>query len=348
MPGKARNIRVAVIGAGVAGASCALSLSQAGFDVTVFEKSRGLGGRMSTRRAKWIDTQGVEQVSEFDHGAQYFSAQHAEFRTVIARAEAASCASAWQPRMSGHWPQRSNHNTFVATPNMPALCRYLLGGIPVRLELQVQRLRRDANDWWLVFTNREMIGPFDKVILAIPAPQAAPLLWDYQDSWAETLAAIKMAPCWTLMAVTNNMDFLWDAAEPDDDVLAWVARDDRKPGRAAPLGCATWVAQATPAWSITHLEDDAQGVTAVMCAALGHVLSNRHSVHWHYRAVHRWRYATAPAQTVASPACWWDAGTGLGVCGDFLDSADVEGAWRSGTSMAAAMREAVLGVVSHA
>ncbi len=41
---------VAVIGAGMTGITCARALADAGFDVTVFEKSRGLGGRMATRR----------------------------------------------------------------------------------------------------------------------------------------------------------------------------------------------------------------------------------------------------------------------------------------------------------
>ena len=55
---------VAIIGAGIAGLSCASALQQAGIRVRVFEKSRGVGGRMSTRRGEgW----------ECDHGAQYFT-----------------------------------------------------------------------------------------------------------------------------------------------------------------------------------------------------------------------------------------------------------------------------------
>ena len=42
---------VAVIGAGLAGAACARGLQAAGVQVTVFDKSRGVGGRLATRRA---------------------------------------------------------------------------------------------------------------------------------------------------------------------------------------------------------------------------------------------------------------------------------------------------------
>ena len=56
--------KIAVIGAGITGLHLARQLSDV-FDVTVFEKSRGLGGRMCARRT---------EAHQFDHGAQYFTA----------------------------------------------------------------------------------------------------------------------------------------------------------------------------------------------------------------------------------------------------------------------------------
>jgi predicted NAD/FAD-dependent oxidoreductase len=41
---------LAVIGSGIAGLSCATMLQQAGLEVSLFDKGRGRGGRMSTRR----------------------------------------------------------------------------------------------------------------------------------------------------------------------------------------------------------------------------------------------------------------------------------------------------------
>ena len=53
---------VAIIGAGMSGLAAARVLSDAGYAVTIFEKSRGVGGRAATRRrAGFI----------YDHGAQY-------------------------------------------------------------------------------------------------------------------------------------------------------------------------------------------------------------------------------------------------------------------------------------
>ena len=66
---------VAVIGAGISGLICARTLADHGFPVTVFEKSRGVGGRMATRR--------TADGLRFDHGAQYFTARDDRFRRYV-------------------------------------------------------------------------------------------------------------------------------------------------------------------------------------------------------------------------------------------------------------------------
>ena len=61
------NPKVAVIGAGIAGLSCATSLKAAGIDLTLLDKSRGPAGRMSTRRG---DDWGEGAPADTGHRAQ--------------------------------------------------------------------------------------------------------------------------------------------------------------------------------------------------------------------------------------------------------------------------------------
>jgi len=330
----APSLRVAIVGAGLSAASCAHSLLGTGAEVVVFEKSRGVGGRMATRRAPWTDADGVDQVAEFDHGAQFVSARHARFRAAIQRAEREGAVARWDLRVHAAWPVPVQRERFVATPHMPALCRHWLQGSTVHLQSTVQRLQRHADGWQVVDSQGQTHGGFDRVVLALPPAQAAVLLAGHRDDWADTLVATPMAPCWTLMAVTDDVDWPWDACEPARGPLAWVVRNDRKPGRSAPAGCATWVAQASAAWSAQRLEQDPLSVAEQLRAALKSLLPRGHAVHWHHSGVHRWRYAAPMAAAAEAALCWWDAALGLGVCGDFLAGNDLEAAWRSGDELA--------------
>ena len=329
---------VAVVGAGIAGAACAAGLLQAGMAVTLFEKSRGAGGRLATRRAAWTGDDGSEHAVEFDHGAQAIAARQPRFRALLTRAEAAGVVARWRPRVHAAWPAAAVRDVYVGTPGMPALVRYLAHGVPLRLEQTVQRLHHTARGWQLMLAGGQVAGPYDQVVLALPPAQAAVLLAGHQDPWADTLAAVPMAPCWTLMAATDDVDWPWDAAEPDRGPLAWVARNDRKPGRSAPRGVATWVAQATPAWSAAHLEADPADVLQALRDALSALLpappAGGAPLRWYHGSVHRWRYALPAASTVDGRECWWDAERGLGVCGDCYSGGDVEAAWRSGDELA--------------
>ena len=71
-------MRIAIVGAGMAGLSCGQRLSRLGHEVRLFDKGRGPGGRMATRRMEDGGT-----TLHFDHGAQYFAAKDPTFRAIV-------------------------------------------------------------------------------------------------------------------------------------------------------------------------------------------------------------------------------------------------------------------------
>ena len=88
--------KIAVVGAGIAGLSCATALQNAGFKVSVFEKSRGVSGRLSTRVTQATK---LSQYWQCDHGAQYFTARDPVFRAEVERWIKADEAQFWKPRL---------------------------------------------------------------------------------------------------------------------------------------------------------------------------------------------------------------------------------------------------------
>lgn len=332
-----------MIGAGIAGAACARTLTLAGHAVHVFDKSRGPGGRLATRRIEWVDRQGQACTTRLDHGAVGITARSAAFQAFVDQALHAGWLAEWVPSLAGgSLPADGGDRLYVPAPDMPALCRRLLDGAAATWSFAVDSLHRGPLGWQVQAGGERHPLPFDAVVLALPPAQAAPLLSPHRRDWARHASVAPMQPCWTLMGVENveqgarETESVWDLARPATGPLAWVLRNDSRPGRARVSGQAHWVAHARAGWSRRHLEQPAAWIQQQMQTALADCLGR--SIDWQHCVVHRWRYALPQAQSVApAESCWWDGAQGLGVCGDFLGGCGVEGAWISAQSLCTAL-----------
>ncbi|WP_439630197.1 NAD(P)/FAD-dependent oxidoreductase [Gemmata sp.] len=316
--------RVAVVGAGVAGLACARALTDRGFDLTVFDKGRGPGGRTATRR--------VDPDQAFDHGAQYFTARHPDFvRTVGAWLERGAAAE-WGGRVvkleRGVAVDTPPQRRYVGVPGMSAVAAHLAAALAVRHGTRVARTARTPAGWQVVDESGGASGPFDFLVVALPSPQAAEVLAPHP--FAAEAAGVPMAPCWAvLVAFGERLDVPWDGAFVSGSPLSWVARNSSKPGR--PRGPDCWVLHAGAEWSAAHLEEPPAAVAPLLlgafAAAAGRTLPP--PVH---RAAHRWRYSLGA--DAANRTTLFDA-AGLLVCGDWLAGGRVEGAYLSGAAAAA-------------
>ncbi len=234
---------IAIIGAGMAGITAARTLMQAGHRVTVFEKSKGVGGRMATRRSEF---------GSFDHGTQYFTVRDARFRTMmqwaleaapeIARPWAANAVrvldsqgrtlEAALPSREPHWVGQPGMNALVGHMAMP-----LMANKQIRQGQQVRKISRSADGAYSLECHNpddaaakpQNIAGFDAVLLAIPSVQAQALLQDSADAmgsakvkslskdehstqeirrlltdFAQKIGAVTVSPCWTLMLAFPN------------------------------------------------------------------------------------------------------------------------------------------------
>ena len=314
--------RIAVIGAGIAGLACAAALRDAGIAVEVFEKSRGLGGRIATRR-----TDGPS----FDHGAQYVTARGTAFENYLATAAAAGHAGDWDP--AGTFDEQPARR-WVGRPGMSALVKPLADGLQINLACRVASLARHAGVWRLVLADGKVAEPFAGVAVTAPAPQARELAGE---TMAAALAEVRMAPCWAVMAAFEApLETPFDAVRPDGPPLAWAARNASKPGRDRRPD--TWVLHAAPAWSRERLEDDPAAVAPLLLAAL-EARAGAPLPPVLYAAAHRWRYAMVEAALGKSHL--FDGETGLGLAGDWCQGPRVEAAFDSGRALAKAFARAL-------
>ena len=335
--------KIAVVGTGFAGAACARALSLAGHAVHVFDKARGPGGRLATRRVEWVDRRGQACTTRLDHGAVGITARSAAFGAFVEQGVHAGWLAEWTPALAaGSLPLEGDARLYLPLPGMSALCRHLLDGMAATWSFAVDKLHKGPQGWQVEARGERHGAPFDAVVLALPPAQAAPLLAPHRRDWARHASVAPMQPCWTLMGIADvSKDAVeaaqcWNLARPSTGPLAWVIRNDARPGRERLPGQAHWVVHARAGWSRRHLEQPAAWVQQQMQAALAECLGR--AVDWLHCEVHRWRYAAPQALTLApDESYWWDAAQGLGVCGDFLGGCGVEGAWLSAQSLSAAL-----------
>lgn len=314
---------VAIIGAGVAGASAARVLADQGLTVRVYDKGRAPGGRCATR---------TRDGAHFDHGAQYFTARDPEFIAAVDRMRERGVIAPWQPRLAvidadGRRDAGTNEARWVAQPGMSALATDLLQGLDVQCSRRVVDCTRDANGWWLGMADGVRDGPFASLLCTLPATQAVELL--PHEAVSREAAAIRFAPCWAAMLEFDRplgLDF--DAAFVNDGPLSWIARDSSKPGR--PAG-ERWLVHAGGAFSRAHLESTPDAVGPQILAAFTAAAGSTHPpARWW---AHRWRYALAEVPVHAGALA--DATRRIALGGDWCCGSRVEGAWLSGRALAA-------------
>lgn len=313
----------AIIGAGIAGMSAARKLLEHGHEVTVFEKSRGPGGRAARRRFEGF---------EFDHGAQYLTAQEQHFRDRVEAWQRAGVVAEWTGRIVslGGRRDRATPIRYVGVPGMSSLARYLGRGVEIHYGHRVDSIARGIPGWTLHFGGGRTAGPFDNLLLTTPPSQASELLSTVTPTLAERCTAVRMLPCWaTMLAFQDTVAVDFDAAFIETTgPIRWLARNSSK--RDRPAGEA-WVIHARSDWTTEHLERSEDEVIDCMIGAFEELVGSRAQPL--VSMAHRWRYALVE-HPLGEPSLY-DNELRIGAAGDWCLGARIECAFQSGLSAAA-------------
>ena len=156
-------MRIIVVGAGLSGLMAARECVARGHEVVVFDKGRGVGGRLATRRIK---------DATLDHGAQFFTVRNDEFQKYVDDWLSAGVVREWCHGFS----DEDGHPRYVGTNGMTSIAKHLATGLDVRLSALVFSLTRGDTDW-VITTDDGVAHHADCVILTAPIPQSCSLMF---------------------------------------------------------------------------------------------------------------------------------------------------------------------------
>ncbi len=318
---------IAILGAGLSGLTVANTLKDYA-NVNLFEKSRGVSGRMSTRYA---------DSYHFDHGTQFFKAKSNDFKAFIKPMIKEGVIDIWHGRFvefeEGNIVKRRAWDAgfphYVGVPGMNAIAQYLSRDLKIHLNTKVASIRKDHAHWLLFDDQDKTLGTYDWVISTIPSQQAADLLPESLPI-VSLIKLIKMQACYSIMlGFEQPLNLEFDAALIKDSNISWISVNNTKPKRNQPF---CLLINSTNQWATDHANDDPNKVMQTLCdetsQLIGHDL-----IKANHQAIHRWLYANIEKQQIPDTYLM-DINQRIAACGDWCISGRVESAFTSGFTLA--------------
>ncbi len=327
---------VAIVGAGISGLVCAQQLHQAGYRVVVVEKSRGLGGRVTTRRL---------QDTCADRGLSYLIPQGELTKSFVEVLKAQNIVTVWTDTVhefdvDSQLKAVKGSPIYVAPNGMSAIARFLGKNLEIQLNRRVVGIRLNNDYWHLQLDDSHSKVVAKAVVIAIPAPQALVLL----ESFAlpvvlDSLQKVEFSACISVIAgYPANLVPSWQALTViDDDTLAWVGNDSSKRPLMRSPACAlalspVFVFHSSPKFAQNHIDtENLQSVGQQLLNKAAKVFPEFANPDW--LQCDRWRYAFV-TKPLAANCLNVDTPQPLVCCGDWCGGLNLESAMRSGIAAA--------------
>lgn len=319
-----------IVGAGISGLLAARELQAAGWTVTVLEKSRGVGGRMATRRVGG---------GTLDHGAQFFTVRSERFEGLVRGWLEAGVAREWTRGFadaSGK-ANEDGHPRYRGSEGMTSIPKHLARGLDVRTGERVVEINAPGDGWEVVCESGLRTGG-DTLLLTAPAPQSLELIqsgdFGLQSDALRQLEEISYDPCLALMAVLDEPGLVPapGGVQVKDDTLDWIGDNHGKGISAEPA----ITIHAGPGWSREHFADDEDGITNALLSLAGERLGHDLAARARETSLARWRYSWV-TNPHPEPHLLALENPALVFAGDGFGQPKVEGAALSGLAAADAL-----------
>lgn len=313
-----------IVGAGMAGLNAARMLKAGGWQVTVIDKGRTVGGRLATRR---VDD-GV-----YDHGAQFITVRDPRFASLISHLEREHVVYEWCRGIGSvdEPASEDGHPRYQGTGGMNQIAKFLASGLDVRVRHRAVQIQQLGKGWVAMLESGQVISS-DALILTTPVPQALDLLdlggCELSENSRKELNGIKYHPCLAVLASFEKATTIPHpgALRFTSGPLAFLC-DNRKKGISPDATAVTL--HATPEFSREHWSvADGDAVSVLLEAAKPWIPGPALTP-----LLHRWRYSM-PINPYPEHCLRVESPAPIVFAGDAFKGPRVEGAALSGMAAA--------------
>jgi renalase len=316
-----------IVGAGISGLLSASTLQRAGWEVTVLDKGRDVGGRMATRRVG---------EGNFDHGAQFFTVRGERFSGLVESWLESGVAAEWARGFADAEgrPNEDGHPRYRGTEGMNSIPKHIARDLDVRTGERVVRLDGGDDDWEVECGSGLRLAG-EALVLAAPVPQALDLIssggYRLPDVARRQLEAVSYDPCLAVMVLLEGPTGVPEPGgmQIKGEPLDWIGDNRRKGISEAPAV----TVHAGPVWSRSHFEDDEAEIVETMISLASDRLGTDIAPTVVQTSLARWRYSWV-TYTHPEPCLVASDDPPLLFCGDAFGQPKVEGAALSGLAAA--------------
>ena len=274
---------IGIIGSGIAGVVCAYECKKKGLDVTLFDKSRGVSGRSTTKR--WDPVSNIA----IDMGVPYMLKSEVKNigKSLINELIDKEIIEEWNVHQNNSGEIISSM-AYIGTPKMSSIARYLSTEINLVSQQRINNIT--FNQQWIVSSESDESWTFDAIVLALPAAQYDLIhgIPDELQTLANSVTYQAVNTC--LIEMKSPLWFEnYNEDKLDKIYIDTIIADHQKPGREN--GRYTYAIHAQPSWSTKTFDELSLGDTEATIIAECLLHYNRKHSLLLKSLCHRWKYA---------------------------------------------------------
>ena len=316
---------IAIIGAGCSGLAAAHELLDAGYAVTIFEQNHEVGGRAATRE---------QQGFTYDYGAQYIKRGSPKSVSLITeRFQLADLIDIAKPvwifdcdgQIEEGDPIQNAEPKWNYRSGLIVLPKRMAQGLDIRLQTRIDYLQSGITGWKLFGNPGQFIGEFDRVLITIPAGEAAELIKNshIQDRRQEEICALlekaRYNPLISVMLgyrpIPQERPYYALVNTDKAHAISWLAWEHEKASERVPEGAGMLIAQMAPQYSQDNwympdteiISDVADQISTLLDESLNQPF---------FSDIYRWKYALPTEKANDEQLNALTMPIGLAFCGD--------------------------------